>query len=405
VTAAAIDKPKLFPLRQRTGTAAFHLSKAAVDFGYDDLDKLTEKQAVMLLAEAVWGSTTEMPCPHCGTIACHYFTAKELRWKCTCCGSRFSVTSQTVFADRKLSLLKILKIAFGWSNGAAGKPALQLRRDWNMAYATVFTLIQKLREGLVRGFNIGLLAGTHEMDGMDINGRRNAQKRGKPLGGKSAGTPKLPPHLLKPPPGYEMVGPPTPHKFAKKASQPEDRRLLLVMRQRGASAGKGAVATRVAVSRSESTKTVVAMATKFASAESAFRTDEDPAYASFSRLFDDHQTINHSEGYSLPGGVHNNAAEGFNARMRRSAEGIYLNASNKYLTDYAVETAWREDTRRLSTGKKLRHLFLKAMSVGLSMWWRGFTHGKHRSEEFLIEGDEPAKARGRPKGCTSKLPR
>lgn len=67
--------------------------------------------------------------------------------------------------------------------------------------------------------------------------------------------------------------------------------------------------------------------------------------------------------------------------MRRSAEGIYLNASNKYLTDYAVETAWREDTRRLSTGKKLRHLFLKAMSVGLSMWWRGLPQPSNHCRE------------------------
>ena len=36
--------------------------------------------------------------------------------------------------------------------------------------------------------------------------------------------------------------------------------------------------------------------------------------------------------------------------------------------------------------------------MGLSMWWRGFTHGNHRHEEMLIEGDQPALARGRPKG-------
>lgn len=29
--------------------------------------------------------------------------------------------------------------------------------------------------------------------------------------------------------------------------------------------------------------------------------------------------------------------------MRRSAEGIYLSPSNKYLADYAAENAWRED--------------------------------------------------------------
>lgn len=394
-----------FPIRKSTGTAKFHLTRAAVDIGSDDLDKLTPKQVVFLVAEARWGSTTEMPCPHCGTIDTHGWSAKELRWKCNCCRSRFSVTSQTVLADHKLSLLKILKIAHSWASGASGVPALQLRRDWNVAYATVFTLVHKLREGLLRGFNTGVLCGVHEMDGMDVNGRRYREKRNKAHGGKSAGTPKIPAHLLKPPAGYELVGPPTPPKFGKSASQPLDRRLLLVLRQRGVNKGKGASTTRVGIAITESSKTVIAVATQFASAESSFMSDEDPSYASFKQLFASHQTVNHSEGYSRDGGVSNNQAESFNWRMRRAVEGIYLCPSNKYLKDYAAEQAWREDTRRLSTGKKLRHLFGVALSVGLSFWWRGYTHGKHRDEEFLVEGNRPAKGRGRPAGWRPKPPR
>ncbi len=33
---------------------------------------------------------------------------------------------------------------------------------------------------------------------------------------------------------------------------------------------------------------------------------------------------------------------------------MYLSVSNKYTMDYACEMAWREDVRRLSTGKKLK---------------------------------------------------
>lgn len=68
--------------------------------------------------------------------------------------------------------------------------------------------------------------------------------------------------------------------------------------------------------------------------------------------------------YSDGNGVSNNLAESFNWRMRRSVEGIYLSPSNKYLSSYAAETAWREDTRRLSTGKKLKQLLHAAMGVG-----------------------------------------
>jgi transposase-like protein len=148
----APDTPKRFPLRKRTGTAAHHMSKAAVGFGLDDLDALSPKEAVFFMAELLWGSHKEMACPHCGTADTHYWSVKELRWKCKGCGKRFSVTSGTVFADHKLPLVKILKMAFSWANGSSGKPALQLRRDWNVTYKTAFTLAHKLREGLLRGF-------------------------------------------------------------------------------------------------------------------------------------------------------------------------------------------------------------------------------------------------------------
>jgi transposase-like protein len=398
-------KPRLFPIRQRTGTAAFHLSKQAVDFGQEDLTKLTPKAAVKFLAELVWGSTKEMPCPHCGTIDTHYWSSKELRWKCKCCGKRFSVTSQTVFADHKLPLTKILQIAYSWANGASGMPALQLRREWNVTYKTVYTLAQKLREGLTRGFNTGILCGPLEMDGMDVNGRGYKEKRNKPLGGGAAGKAKIPAHLLKPVGGADFVGPPTPPKFGKAAKQHPDRRLMLGLLQRGISKGRGACATRIGIAITESSMSVTALATTHASAESAFITDEDPSYAAFGRLFDNHKTINHSKGYSDGKGVSNNQAESFNWRLKRALKGIYLSASNKYLKDYAVEQAWRSDTRKLSTGDKLKNLFCNVLYVGLSRWWRGYAQGKHRDHEILVDGPRPAKGRGRPKNWKPKPPR
>jgi transposase-like protein len=405
VPAGEAEGPKLFPLRKRTGTAAFHLSTDAVGFGQEDLEQLSEKEAVMFLAETQWGSTTLMPCPHCGTIDTHYWTYAELRWKCKCCDKRFSVTTKTVFADHKLPIKKILKIALSWANGAAGVPALKLRRDWNVAYATVFTLAHKLREGLVRGFNTGLMAGVHEMDGMDINGRRYKEKRNKTRGSSTKGARKIPAHLLKPEDGEEPVEQSTPDKSDKRARQHPDRRIMLVFTQRGVSEGKGASATRVAIAVHEAKETVNALATKFGSAESVIMSDEDSSYAEFGGIFAGHKTISHSEAYSDGRGVSNNLAESFNARVRRLAEGTYLSISNKYLSSYAVEGAWRTDTRKLSVGDKLKHLFRCALSVGESLWFRGYTHGHHREFELLVEGARSAPGRGRPPGWRPKAPR
>jgi transposase-like protein len=398
--------PVYFPLRKSTGTAAFHMSRKAVDMGLDDLERLTPKQVIVALAKIMWGSAREMPCPHCGTFDEHYWSATEMRWKCKGCGKRFSVTSKTVFADRKLPLVKILKIALSWSNGASGKPALQLRRDWNVSYPTVFVLLHKLREGLVRGFNTGPLSGIHEMDGMDILGRRHRQKRNVPIGGRSRGKPKIPSHLLASPEGEkDFVGPPDPPKHGKSAQQPADRRLVLVLRQRSVAKGKGASNTRVAIAITESASTVTAMAKRYASAESTIMSDEDPSYAAFSRMFAKHSAVAHSAAYSLADGTNNNQAESFNFRMRRSAEGIYMNPSVRYLHDYGVETGWREDTRGLSNGKRLKHLLRTALWVGESIWWRGFTHGRHRSEELRVDGPSPAPGRGRKPGARLRPPK
>ena len=387
--------------RRANPRAAFHMSKDSVGLSSDDLGNMTESDAVDWMANAQWGSTKEMPCPHCGTFDQHQFRRSELRWKCKCCDKRFSVTSGTVLSGHKLPLAKILRIAFDWSSGASGVPALQLRRNWNVTYSTVFSLAHKLREGLVRGNNIGALAGVQEMDGMDVIGRRGYEKRGNP---KDKAKPvQLDPAIQKP--KVDENGKELPPKHEKNARQNPQRRLMLVMSSRGVSAGTGSSTTRVTIAVREQAQQVTAFARKHASAESIMMTDEDNSYSAFSRLFAEHNTVNHSQEYSNGKGVSNNQAESFNARMRRSVEGIYLNPSHKYLMEYACENAWRQDVRKLNTGKRLEHLFGKALWVGQTHWWRNYTHGQNRGYEMLIEGDRPVATRGKPKGYQHRLPR
>jgi hypothetical protein len=133
--------------------------------------------------------------------------------------------------------------------------------------------------------------------------------------------------------------------------------------------------------------------------------DEDTSYATFRDRFLGHKTINHSVAFSDGNGTSNNLAESVNARMFRLIEVTHSAVSNKYMMDYAVEGAWRVDTRRLSTKDRVQHLFLHSLSVGLSQWWRGYTHGHHREEEFLLEGDRNSKGRGRKPGWKAMKPR
>jgi transposase-like protein len=401
MTAAVAFQP--IPLRQRTGTSSRRRSPKRNDFAPDDVDKLSDLQVVHHFAEHFWGSTTEMPCPHCGTIDTHYWRRKEMRWKCKSCDKTFSVTSATVLADHKMPLRKILKALCVWMNAASGVPAAKLQGDWRVAYGSIFTLLHKAREAMSRGFNTGIVSGTHEMDGLDLLGRNHELKRGKPQVVKNTGKKEIPAHLLKPQ-GVEM-GPPKPPKHDKKAKQPEDRRIMLSLCQRGVSKGLGSIATFVGITRTETTAAVTKHAHTHASAESHMMSDEDPAYAAFARHYARHDTVNHSETFSKPGGISNNQAESFNMRVKRAITGIYLGLSNKYLHEYCCEQAWRKDTVEMKASSRIGHLLSVLGRVGPSRYWRGYTHGFHRKHEILVDGTLPAKAHGRRKGWKSPPPR
>jgi transposase-like protein len=394
------------PLRQNTGTSSRRRSPKRNNFAAEDVVKMTDLKVVHFFAENFWGSATEMPCPHCGTFDAHYWRRKELRWKCKCCDKTFSVTSGTVLADHKMPLRKILSGLLTWMNAPSGVAAAKLQGDLRVSYGSIFTLLHKAREAMSRGFNTGLVSGTHEMDGLDLLGRDHAAKRGKPQVVKPAGKSEFPAHLTKKKEaGGDFVGPEKPVKFDKKAKQHPDRRIMLTVCQRGVSKGMGSIATFVGISRTESAVAVTTLAHQHASAESHIMSDEDPSYASFAAHFAKHDTVNHSETFSKPGGISNNQAESFNMRVKRGIKHIYMGMSTKYLHEYCCEMAWRKDTVEMKASSRIGHLLSVLGRVGESLFWNNYSHGKHRDHELLVDGTLPAKAHGRRKGWVSRRPR
>ena len=89
----------------------------------------------------------------------------------------------------------------------------------------------------------------------------------------------------------------------------------------------------------------------------------------------------------------------------RAEGGTYLNIEAKYLYDYAVEVAFRADTRRLPNREQLKLLLNIALNVGLSRDWRGFTHGQHRKVEKLHRNPTAVPSSGPPKGRPRRVPR
>ena len=409
---SAVVLPPKKPARKRSGTAKWHMSREAVNLPLEEIYAMDEEACWQFFVEARFGSRDTVRCPNCGSIGKHYFRSHDKRWKCHGCKSTFSVTSGTVFAQHKISLRKLLLGALTWVNSSAGQPALELKRHIDTTYNTVFTLQHKLREALMRGYNVGLLNGDVEIDGAYQAGFRADEKRGKPKGSASGVAAPVTAEDIKEKEKLltqsaqtkelkrkknERVAAGTDHGLAGRRSA--HTRMLISVRKRSGIRGRGAVASRVAVAMSEDEKIAKSVIGDFvASSESYLNTDGATGYTSQESSFLEHRTVAHSKRLVGENGENNNQAEEFNFRYDRAEKGIYLNIEAKYLLDYAVEIAFRSDTRRLPNGTQLRIALNMALSVGPSQYWRGFTHGKHRILEFLRPVSQPAPSSGPGKG-------
>ena len=381
--------------RKRQGTAHWLLSSRAVDVSVAQIYAMTDREAVDFCVAARWGSWDTISCPHCGTMAEHYWRPKDKRWLCRGCRKTFSVTSQTVFSKRKLRLQDLIAAVLMWINSAGGQAALELRRHTKTSYNTAFALQHKLREALVRGYNVGFLSGDVEIDGAHQSGREAKRKRGKP---------QVPPKERPTPELQSMLEQGQPPKRGQRNAEfgwvmPKDRRILYSIRKRAGARGDGAIASRVAIGLDESKDIATGVLIDFvAIPESYLNSDGAPAYEGIGGRFLGHRQVEHTKEFSGEAGQNNNQAEELNWRMDRHERGTYLRIQPKYMLDYATEVAFRSDTRRMPNGEQLKFVLNLALNVGTSQFWAGFSRGHHRSHELLHPRPQPAPASGPAKG-------
>ena len=117
--------------------------------------------------------------PRCGCASVYAYTARKI-WKCRGCRHQFSVTSGTIFANRKLPIRDYLAVIVLFVNAAKGISALQLGRDLDVSYKAAFVLAHKLREAISAEQLKGSLSGVVEVDGAYFGGhtRKENGKRG-----------------------------------------------------------------------------------------------------------------------------------------------------------------------------------------------------------------------------------
>src|SRR3954447_3226181 len=153
--------------------AARSLSIAQV-LGLSDEEAFTVFQRVRFAA-----NDGDPHCPACGCVKVYTLAETPVRWKCSACRKKFSVTSGTIFHSRKLAIRDYLAIIALFANGVKGTSALQMARTMNINPKSAFVLLHKLREAM--GAEIAAqadLSGEAEIDGAYIGkGPKPANKK------------------------------------------------------------------------------------------------------------------------------------------------------------------------------------------------------------------------------------
>jgi transposase-like protein len=293
-----------------------------------------ETEAWALLERLRWPEG-QQACPHCGSVASHYFinaksgkrrTAKgtvsfRRIWKCREkeCRKQFSVLVGTIFESSKVPVSKWLLALYLMSAGKNGVSALELQRHLGLgSYQTAWFMNHRLREAMKREPLAGLMTGTIVADETFIGGApKNKHRQGKPKGGysnrrKGGGTAHLQPVLA------------------------------LVNRE------TGEVRTSVVTNVTGPTLRA-AMADDVDFAQSHLMTDAGQQYRGMGREdFQSHEWVNHGADEYVRGNVTTNQAESFFAQFKRSLDGTYHNVSRKHLDRYAQEFAFRWNTSKQS---------------------------------------------------------
>jgi len=310
----------------------FLLSAAARTLSLKVIFSDGEEAAYRRFCQLRWPETDGAPiCPACGCADVYDLTTRR-RFKCAACHRQFSVTSDTIFASRKLSFVDLLGAICLFVNAAKGLSAVQLSRDLDVQHKTAFVLMHKLREATRAEIRDMRLTGEVEVDGAAFGGHvRPANLREERIDRRLLG------------------------------NRSGKRRVVVVLRQRG-----GRTITRTFLRESQGVDFVreqTASGTVVSADEGAHWDLLEPDF--------DMQRINHSEAYSL-NGAHTNGVESYFSRLRRMIGGQHLRVEGRYLDAYAAHATWLEDHRDESNGCLADRLIGGALAVPVSRSWKGY---------------------------------
>ena len=294
--------------------------------------RMSDDEAYEVFKSIRWAANDgDAVCPRCGCCAAYEYKARKI-FKCKGCDRQFSLTTDTIFASRKMPIRDILAAIAIFVNGAKGISALQLSRDLDCQYKTAYVLAHKLREAMGTEVEDLMLSGNIEVDGAYFGGYVRPENLKEDRKDR---------------------------RFKK--NQSGKRRVVVVLRERG-----GRTLPKVFKSEAASLRFIYSRVEKGSRVYADEASSWDDLHARYNTL-----RINHSQVYS-DYGICTNQAESFFSRLRRAEIGTHHHVSGKYLQAYANENAWREDHRRVSNGGQFMMVVGAALKARPSSQWKGY---------------------------------
>src|SRR5258707_6146887 len=236
-------------------------------------------------------------CPRCKCPATWVETTKDLLY-CKECDYQFTVTSNTIFHDSHLPLIKWFCAVYLLCESRKGMSANQIKRMLGVSYKTAWYLCHRIRKAM-QIVDAPMLGGTVEMDETFIGGKRRMIAGKKPA---------------------------------------HDKEVVIGIRQRGgelrlfhAQDAKGGTLARY-IRQNIGTDLEV------------FMTDEWSGYkkaVNYSMPVTKHRTINHKSRVYVDGDIHTNTIESAFSLLKRGITGTWHNISAKNLAAYLDEMTFR----------------------------------------------------------------
>ena len=290
----------------------------------------SEADAYLFMESIRW---TQGPvCPHCGSVAAHYFLkpanseSRKTRtgamsyrrvWKCKDCRQQFSVITGTVMHGSKASLRIWLFVIFEMAANKNGIAAYEIQRKYGIANRTAWFMCHRVREAMVRT-NPSKMLGVVVADETWIGGEPKFRHANKRVGSKQGKTDKTP--------VVSLVDATTGEVRSQVVADVTGKTLRRVIREN------------------------VEMA------QSTLHTDSAGAYEAIGADMAGHESVNHTVGEYVRQGVSTNKAENYFSQLKRSIDGTHHHVSVEHLPHYLSEFDFRFSTRKLSDTERMSRL-------------------------------------------------